>query len=64
MALHTAIDAVSGKVLIDGATAAQFDLWYDHHSDYRKVRQIEEVCPDLRDAYLAAGNNTYYLIQD
>ena len=48
---HRVIDAVSGRVVLDGATEHEFDRWYEHHAFWREPRAIEEVAPELRDAY-------------
>lgn len=61
---HTVIDATSGAVLLQGATTAQFDRWYDHHCFYRQPRCDAEVRPDLRDAWARADRYTHFLIED
>lgn len=61
-AAHVVIDAQTGAFLLSGATAAQFDRWYDSHSNWRQPRAIEEVRPDLRPAYAQADSCTHYLV--
>ena len=63
-ALHTVIDATTGRVVLENATAGEFDRWYDHHCFWREPRAIEEVAPQLRAAYKAADDRTHYLLAD
>lgn len=62
---QTVINASSGKAILENVSHAQFDRWYDHHSDYRKVRSIEEVHPDFRERYARRDDTKeVFLIQD
>lgn len=63
---HTVYNAATGICLLDCATEGQFDRWYDHHSQYRQVRNIAEVNPDFRDLYDAtsAYPNVHWLTED
>lgn len=63
-AQHRVIDGRTGKVLLSGATAAQFDRWYDHHCFWRSPRDISEVQPEQRRAYQAADSYTHFLVED
>lgn len=62
--MHTVIDATTGKVVLADATDAQYGRWYDHHCFWREPRTIEEVKPELREAYSTADEFTHYLIND
>lgn len=63
---HTVYNAVEGICILDAVTEAQFDRWYDHHADYRKVRGPHEVNPEFRDLYEATQDraNVHWLVQD
>lgn len=63
---HTVFNATSGTGILDNVTEAQFDRWYDAHSDYRKVRDITEVNPMFRDLYEATSDraNVHWLVRD
>jgi hypothetical protein len=51
---HTVVDAQTGKMVLERATEAEFDRWYDApHAFWRKPRAVEEVAPELRAVYLA-----------
>ena len=63
-AQHTVINGATGATLLAGATAAQYDRWYDHHAHYRAPRSIEEVRPDLRADFTTADEHTHYLVED
>ncbi len=66
MSTYTAYNAVTGAAILAEVSEAQFDRWYDHHSDYRKVRDIGEVNPACRDLYAAtwAEPGVHWLVQD
>lgn len=64
MSTQIVINARTGVVLLDGATVAQFDRWYDHHCFWRAPRALEEVNPELRERYLAASSDIHFLVQD
>lgn len=61
-AAHVVIDAQTGAILLSGATAAQFDRWYDQHRNWHTPRDAAEVRPDLRQAYAQADSCTHYLV--
>lgn len=65
MKLITVIDASSGEGIFPcPVTEAQFDRWYDHHADWRAVRDLSEVSPLHRDRYIACGPDEQWLVQD
>ena len=60
--LHTVINAQSGRTLLDGATEAQFDRWYDAHPYYRQPRGLEEINPALH--YVERDDESvHYLVE-
>lgn len=61
---HVVINAATGAVVLGHATGAEFDRWYDHHSFWRKPRDLTEVAPELRAAFQSAAPSTHYLIND
>lgn len=61
-AAHVVIDAQTGAFLLSGATAAQYDRWKQHHSEYRAPCDLADIRPDLRQAYAQADSCTHYLV--
>lgn len=62
--VHTVYDAQTGRVLLKDVSLREFDAWYDHHAHYRHPRLLEEVKPELREAYENRGLINHYLVQD
>lgn len=67
--MATVINAATGATVLDGVTEAQFDRWYDHHSDWRQVRSREEVNPEHRERFdtrrqRSIGDTEHWLIED
>jgi len=64
--MHTVYDAANGLCLLDSVTEGQFDRWYDHHSNWRAVRDLTEVNPEFRDLYEAISDRpgVHWLVQD
>jgi hypothetical protein len=63
---NTVYNATTGVCLLDGVTDAQYDRWYDGHSQFRKVRDIHEVNPEFRDLYEAINDRpgVEWLVED
>lgn len=64
MEFHQVINATTGRVILEGATTAHLDRWYDHHCFHREPRAIEEVKPELRDAYKNRDAYTHFVVED
>jgi hypothetical protein len=67
MATQTTVyNAATGVCILDGVSDSEFDRWYDHHSEYRQVRDSSEVSPAFRDLYEAISDRpgVYWLVQD
>jgi hypothetical protein len=62
---HTVFNAATGETLLDGVSAKEFDAWYDHHSEWRKVRTLDEVHPRMRPTYIKRdAKPLHFLVQD
>lgn len=65
---HRVIDARTGRVLVEGCSAAQIDCWFDHFgADWHRPRDVVEVKPELRPDYLRATaaptRHVHYLVE-
>lgn len=45
---HAVVDATTGEEILAPCSIEQYNRWYDHHAEWRKPRNIEEVTPALR----------------
>ena len=62
--LHLVIDARTGRRLLEGATDAQFDRWYDHHSHWRQARGPEDASPEVRAMKFDVETVVHFLVED